>query len=259
MRTAVQYWDLIEATDPEIWPGSTPWRDHWGSFGTTPDAQGLGASVMRTRVPAARLPSFWQDTRERYPSMLPRFSVGPGDTPGLAEFLKIRGYEREIIESVMVMDRDRFAAFANASVPAVVEVSTPQDLHRVFELDHLVFRDPIPNSEGLAKEFRRLGTTRRLFLVPGPDGTALAAAGLTHFPNWTLLWGAETHPAFRHQGLYRALLTHRLRVIAQHGAGFAAVYANHETSMPILARCGFVRIGAKEIWKPPGAPSSRPI
>ncbi len=55
------------------------------------------------------------------------------------------------------------------------------------------------------------------------------------------------------------MLAARMDVIKRTNATFAAVYANHETSMPILRKVGFEPIGTIEVWKPADAPSGLPI
>lgn len=258
MREARHYWDIMESSEPEVWPGSAPWRDRWGSFGSIPDAAGYGASVERTRVPPEDLEAFWAQITQRYTGLLPRFTIGPKETPGLAGCLESHGYQREMSETVLVLHREAFHQIGPASC-IVHEVTTVEDLRQVLALDNLVFRDPIPDSDGMARELARLGSHRRLFFIRGEDGTAKGAGGLTHFSGWSLLWGGETHPGYRRQGLYRAVLVARMDVIKQTNATFAAVYANNETSMPILRNAGFEPIGTIEVWKPIGVRSGLPI
>ncbi len=254
---ANHYWDIMEASEPEIWPGLTPWRDRWGSFGSIPDATGYGASVARTRVPAEDLERFWDEITRHYPGELPRFTVGPRETPGLDRWLQSHGYHREMSETVLVLNREAFHHVGPAS-DFVHEVADVDDLRQVLALDHLVFRDPIPGPNGLARELARLGSHRRLFCIRSDEGIAKAAGGLTHFSGWSLLWGGETHPAFRRKGLYHAVLAARMDVIKRTNATFAAVYANNETSMPILRKVGFEPIGTIEVWKPADARSGLP-
>lgn len=242
------YWDIIESNDPDIWPGSIPWRDPWGSFGTLPDLAGFGGVVMRTRVPSEDIECFWADVRRRYPDRLPRFTVGPRETPGLVRWLQSCGYLRERSETLLVLNREACHDLCPTS-DLVQEVAHVDDLQQVLALDHLVFGDPIPKPEAMVRELARLGPHRRLFYVPG-EGIAHAAGGVTHYAGWSLLWGGETHPACRGQGLYHAILTTRLNIIIEGSAAFAAVYADNETSMPILRKAGFLPIGAIDVWNP---------
>lgn len=258
MLETKKYWDMMESSDPEVWPGSTPWRDQWGSFGSIPDAKGYGASVDRTRVPVKDLPRFWSEITERYPSQLPRFTVGPRETLGLGRWLQSHGYHREISETVLVLNREAFDK-RGPVLDVVNEVVRMEDLKEVFALDHLVFRDPIPDPKGLAQELARLGPYRRLFYIRSNEGMAKATGGVTHFPGWSLVWGGQTHPEFRQQGLYHAVLARRIAAVQETTALFCAVYANNETSAPILIKAGFEPIGTMTVYKPFGARSGVPI
>ena len=201
---------------------------------------------------------FWADITQRYSGELPRFTIGPRETPGLDRWLQSHGYHREMSETLLVFNREAFLQVGPTS-DVVHEVTDVDDLQQVLELDHLVFRDPRSDPAGMARELARLGSHRHLVFIPGNEGIAKAAGGLTHFAGWSLLWGGETHPTFRRQGLYHAVLAARMDIIKSTSAAFAAVYANNETSLPILRKAGFRPIGTIEGWNPPGGRSGRPI
>ncbi len=248
------YWQVMEQSRPEMWPGSRPWSDRWGSFGTLPDAEGLGCSVLRNRVPPDELPDFWHTLGARYASW-PRFSVGPHDTPGLRDFLAQHQYTLEDRERVLVLRRDEWLSLPEESAGADT-VTTPHELARVLALDHAVFDDPPPTPERITAEWGRLTPARQLFFVAGPDGSAVSAGGFTDFGAWALLWGGETAPAHRGRGLYQAVVRRRLQALRAHEAvWFVAVHAREGTSAPILTRLGFRDIGSLEVWAPPQTPA----
>ncbi len=251
MRTVQEFWDTIEATDPEIWPGSTSWKDEWGSFGTVPDSQGFGSTVERTRVPDELLPAFWQGIQRHYGSTWPRFRVGPRDTAGLQIFLARQGYVRQSEDVMLVLESSEWHHIPLVSTKDVHPVTNITDLNEVIRLDHLVFGDPLRDETGLWMEMSRLSETRRFFYVPGTDGVARAAGGWTQFPGWVLFWGGETHPDWRHRGLYHQILRARLEALPRGSDLFIGVSANRETSAPILARYGFQSVGTLEVWRPP--------
>ena len=180
---------------------------------------------------------------------MPRFHVGPRDTPGLSAWLHSHGYRLETRESVVVLRR---SCWPDDNPPReAVEVSDRTMIRQILWLDHLVFDDPEPDDARVAVEWSRLSPNRRQFLIPGPDGMARAAGGFTVFPGrWLLLWGGETHPDHRRQGLYRDILDARFQAARDTRAAFAAVYANIETSAPILLATGFKPIGLVEVWAP---------
>ncbi len=248
-RDSARLWAMIEASRPEIWPGSQPWEDAYGSFGTLPDADGLGASVLRVRVPPGDLAGFLETLWLRY-QVPPRFTVGPFETPGLTEWLSGHGYLCEMVEEVLVLAREHWPQDPLADV-AVREASHLADFEQTVRLDHLVFDEPLLAGRKLVREWGRYGRARRLFLVPGEDGIARASGGYTDFGPWLLLFGGATHPAYRRHGLYSAVVRARLDAArTTSGSAFAAVYANRGTSAPILERLGFAAIGTVTVWGP---------
>ncbi len=251
MRDDRELWDIIEAHDPEIWPGSTPWSDVWGSFGTTPDANGLGCSVERTRVPQGAVEEFWEAVERRYRSTWPRFRIGPRDTTGLSDFLARRGYLLESVEEMLVLEADQWHRVPDVDTQGIRRVTSTAELREVIRLDHQVFGGPLLDEAGLARELARLGVHRQLFYIPGENGTARAAGGWTRFPGWVLFWGGETHPDRRHQGLYRQILRARVEALEPESPMFIGILANVDTSAPILLRLGFRSIGRSELWRPP--------
>ena len=84
------------------------------------------------------------------------------------------------------------------------------------------------------------------------DHRPVATAGLYYFPNLELveLWGGGTIRDARGRGAYRALLAHRLRFAKGLGARWAALYAKHDSSAPIVDSLGFARGGSAHFWKP---------
>ncbi len=206
--------------------------------------------VERTRVPSADLPRFWTDLECRYKPHWPRFRVGSRDTSGLTEWLARAGYRCERTETVMVLDLPMPRGFVEEQARTVHEVDTPTGLNQIIHLDHLVFKDPILDADGLAQELKRLGNDRRLFFIPGVGDLAWAAGGISLFPRWALLWGGETHPDYRHQGFYRQVLKARLQILHPEKTEFVAVIADDSTSMPILDKIGFRAIGQATVWAP---------
>lgn len=70
------------------------------------------------------------------------------------------------------------------------------------------------------------------------------------------LWGGGTLPAWRGQGIYRALVAHRARIAAERGVRSAQVDASDE-SRPILRRLGFTTLSTTTPYIHP-APTSHP-
>ncbi len=135
----------------------------------------------------------------------------------------------------------------------VQEVATVEDLAAVFTLEHRVFKATVPAADAVESALVRMRQERsRRFVVRDEADNALAAGGLTIMKRrWAMVWGGATHPAHRHQGLYRAVVTRRLHEAWQAGARFVATNANPETSAPELERMGFRIIEPFTILRPP--------
>ncbi len=248
---AMDYVAIMENDDPEIWPGSTPWRDDAGSFGTLPDARGFGSAMHRVRVKPDTLESFWDWVLKAYGSHLPYVSVSPRETPGLETWLERHGYTQGEREALLV--RDVFSEDRDWFPDRVQMVTDLKVLASVYALDQVVFDDPIPTLQEMEAELVRMTYgLRRLFAVPGnPAPVVLAAGGLSRFSEWAYLWGGETHPDHRGKGLYGDLIKARVAMAAQWGVSFVAVHANEETSCPILLRHGFQIVEWRHSYHPP--------
>ncbi len=252
--TAPWYVARMEADLPEVWPGARPWADHWGSCGAYPDEKGLGAAIDRIRVPPEHLAAFWGSILPAYPEP-PRISVGPLETPGLRAWLEAHRYSAAERRPVVVLPRERLDGGALGGTPNARLADSLEDLDQVLALDGLVFDDPPLTAEQRQAEWERISTgPRRLVLVRGEQGVALAAGGITRRTGWALLWGGETHPAFRRRGLYRAVLARRLELARGWDADFVAVVATPETSEPILRRWGFAQVAECTVYRHRGSP-----
>jgi ribosomal protein S18 acetylase RimI-like enzyme len=85
------------------------------------------------------------------------------------------------------------------------------------------------------------------------DG-APVAAGRVELPrsgDFAGLWGAGTVPAWRHRGVFRALVAHRAAIAAARGFRYLTVDASAD-SEPILRRLGFVELATTTPYIHPG-------
>ncbi|WP_028962183.1 hypothetical protein [Sulfobacillus thermosulfidooxidans] len=246
----MDYTSIIEQPAPETWPGSTLWRDEWGSVGTFPDHQGFGSEIMRFRVPSRIMAKRLDALMEQYRSK-PFVRVSPRETLGLKSWLMDHQYRLRERQMLMIWP-------ARAATPQpseyVHEVLNMEQLARVNALDHRIFQDPVLEGADLHKELQRLQPqSRRLFYIPVGD-LVISAGGLSRMDSWALLWGGETHPDFQHHGWYRLMVEHRLFIAQdQWSVQFVATYANSETSAPILVKMGFQLWEMHEIYAPPHA------
>jgi GNAT superfamily N-acetyltransferase len=102
-----------------------------------------------------------------------------------------------------------------------------------------------------AQERRRLNQlaagNRRLVLAL-VEGEPAGSSGLTLLgPEGAIINGGGVRPAFRGLGVYRAMVARRLEMARRAGAAGLVVWGA-ETSAPILARLGFVKVGWRRFY-----------
>jgi GNAT superfamily N-acetyltransferase len=166
-----------------------------------------------------------------------RWTVGPDSRPAdLAERLARRGLRQTELHGMI---RETTAApFDPEGAITVEEVSerTVEEFSRTMAEGWEM--DPAPieafNRTVLAHPDRR----HRLFLARY-QGAPAGTAGLVAFERSVYLLGGVVLPAFRKRGLYRALVTARLRFAAEREIPFATSHARASTSAPLLERLGF--------------------
>ncbi len=234
----------------DFWPGRILWTDPDGSRGTWgAPALGVGPRIFRLRAPATHLEEWWKSRISRFVAP-PEVTVGPLETPGLADWLISQGYtlsERELLMALQISGRSN----AVRPVVAVTEVTDAATLHQMFMLTSLVFggEPPTPEMSEFGFQALGIGSTRIYVVVDPKTGQLIAAGAMTMHPGWAFLWAGQVHPDHRRQGLYRALLEHRLKAAADLGAVFAATQANPTTSAPQLAKVGFLTITALDFYR----------
>jgi GNAT superfamily N-acetyltransferase len=90
-------------------------------------------------------------------------------------------------------------------------------------------------------------------MVAEADGQVVSAAWLVFRAGteFAALWGGSTLPAWRGQGIYRALVAARARLATVRGVKFLQVDASDD-SAPILRRLGFqaVTTTTPYVWSP---------
>lgn len=82
------------------------------------------------------------------------------------------------------------------------------------------------------------------------DAAPVAAGRMESAPGYAFasIWGGCTIPAFRHRGIFRALVAIRADEARRRGHAYMAVDAA-ETSRPILERLGFYPVTTVTGWK----------
>ena len=164
----------------------------------------------------------------------------------LSDCLAEEGFEAEQPGTLMIFD------LAN-QIPAPVgpdieirRVTTIEDLHGFIAASEVAFDHE--QSMWLAAFSSRLEDPDLALYVALVSGKPVAAARLElGSSNFGLLFGGGVSPAYRRQGLYRALIAARANEAKRWGCSYLATDAR-ETSRPILQNLGFISAACETTW-----------
>ncbi|GLY24493.1 GNAT family N-acetyltransferase [Micromonospora sp. NBRC 101691] len=170
---------------------------------------------------------------------------GHDEPADLADRLRAAGFVPEEPETVVVGPVAPLAA-AVPVLPEGVrlrEVTDRADLERIAAMEAEVWNDDRGHLvDGLAREIAADPQSITV-VVAEADGTVISAGWIRYVAGtgFATLWGGSTLPAWRRQGVYRALVAHRARLAAQRDRTLLQVDASAE-SRPILERLGLVPV-----------------
>jgi GNAT superfamily N-acetyltransferase len=167
-----------------------------------------------------------------------RWLVVPGSRPpDLAERLARHGLQRSTVRAMY-----RGTGAPVASHHPLIQVQRVEDPAALGVFTTLMASgwgvDPAPLHDYHRALWHQAERRHRLFIAHRGD-TPAGAAAYVAFERSAYLLGAVILPAFRGQGLYRALVAERLRDAARRGLALATVQAREETAAPILQHLGF--------------------
>lgn len=158
--------------------------------------------------------------------------------------LASHGFEVGEVEAIMVLPIEEAGALLAKEIPpAVSRITDPANIADVVAVHQQVWDEP-PSSLGpyliqtLTQEPERMS----IYVAYVKDQPASAA--WVYFPRgskFASLWGGSTVDAFRHQGLYTALLAVRVQEARERSAKYLTVDAS-PMSRPILEKFGFEMI-----------------
>jgi GNAT superfamily N-acetyltransferase len=167
----------------------------------------------------------------------------PADLP---DRLRAAGFAPEEQETVLI-GRAEPLADADPPLPTGVrlrEVSERADLDRIAAMETAVWdADRSFLATALERELATdpAGTT---VVVAEADSGDVVCAGWIRYVGETAfgtLWGGSTLPAWRGQGIYKAMVGYRAHLATIRGFALLQVDAS-DNSRPILQRCGFVAV-----------------
>jgi GNAT superfamily N-acetyltransferase len=217
-------------------------RPGWMQITTPSFKQGSMNGVSLSILDASEADAVIDATIEEYRRLGVRFrwSVTPHCTPlDLSERLARRGLTR-----TWVVGMARLTSAAPVILDPAIQVEQV-DAARVEEFSDVVAhgwqcdREPFARLNRLSVAHPEYG--QHLFMA-SYAGKPAAAAACASFSRSAYLLGGVVLPEFRGKGLYRALVTARLRHATQRGLSLATSHALEDTSAPVLSRMGFVAV-----------------
>ncbi|GAA4619619.1 GNAT family N-acetyltransferase [Actinoallomurus vinaceus] len=172
----------------------------------------------------------------------------------LVDRLRAAGFVPEEQETVMIGRADEMAgAPVLPDGVRLRQVTTDADMHRIAAMESIVWGQ---NQSWLADDLiARISAAPAeiAVMVAEADGEVVSAAWLvfragTEFAS---LWGGSTLPAWRGQGIYRALVAARARLATARGVTYLQVDAS-DASAPILRALGFQAVTTTTpfVWSP---------
>jgi GNAT superfamily N-acetyltransferase len=174
--------------------------------------------------------------------------------PDLLARLARHGFAVGPREAVLVLDLAPPAPWTTDPPPCeILRVRSPDDVKRFRAAAEEIFGKDYGLTAGQLERSLRTGSTHHLAYIAVMNGVPAAIGRLYTHPSSRFggLYGGGTRPAFRGQGLYRALVAARARHAARLGAHHLIVDAL-PTSQPILQRLGFRHVADTWPceWKP---------
>ena len=214
--------------------------------------------VVRTRADPAALPALVEEVRAAHAGVGSRWLVCAGNRSSeLEAALSAGGYRQGVEHQVRVLEADEFRprGAKDLAWERVESEASLLDWHAVTEAGFA--RANPRTAEELAQELAACrspeGRVFRFIAREAATGRPLSAGGLTLFRDlgFGLLWAGATVPDGRHQGAYSTVLGARVAWARAAGCDRVGLYARHDSSAPIVDRCGFRRYGPMWFWERP--------
>ncbi|HCH65269.1 MAG TPA: hypothetical protein DFR83_20860 [Deltaproteobacteria bacterium] len=263
MRASID--DRVEQTQWDSF-----WLPSWAAVIDRPELRYMRSDVdqsvlnMVTRIRAphtnASLATLVEEVDRAHRGVTSTWLLAPrSQLPGLPTLLKQAGWHIEPIHHLRTLPVDTPLSHAAAHLE-VRQVLHEQTLIDCIRAGDAAFDKPTATltPERLADELQsaRQGRVNRFVVYDRATGTPISSAGVNLYPQQGIgfLWGGGTIAEHRGRGAYRALVRARQRCARAAGCTHLAVYANAETSDPILASLGFERHSTLQIWRRPPTP-----
>ena len=157
-----------------------------------------------------------------------------------------QGFEADKPGTLMIFDLAKQLTAPLGPDIEIRRVTTMVDLHGFIAASDVAFGHA--ESWWLAAFSSRLGDPDLALYIALASGKPVASARLElGSSNFGLLFGGGVSPAYRRQGLYRALVAARAKEAKRRGCSYLATDAR-ETSRPILQNLGFISAARETTW-----------
>lgn len=186
-------------------------------------------------------------------------TYGHDRTASLEERLRRAGLRPEETESVLI---GRLAGLNHDASPpegvAIRQVHSRTDTERMADLLTEVGGEDLSSLSASFFEDARANPKDVVLLVAEAAGRVIATGRVNLVPNteFATLWAGSTLASWRHRGVYRALVAHRVRLALERGLAYLEVDAS-PASRPILERLGLLSVSTSTpyVWYPTPGPA----
>jgi GNAT superfamily N-acetyltransferase len=171
---------------------------------------------------------------------------GHDEPSDLAERLRVAGFEPEEQETVLIGLAEPLAD-ADPALPDGIRlraVTSRADLDRIAAMESAVWdADRSFLATALERELAADPSGTTVVVAEATSGEVVCAGWIRYIREtaFATLWGGSTLPAWRGQGIYKALVAYRAHLATTRGHQMLQVDASDD-SRPILQRCGLVAV-----------------
>jgi hypothetical protein len=223
-------------------------REGWYQSITPSTRSAIGNEVCLSRIADADADAVIDRTCAEYAAVGVPFKwfVGPETLPAdTGRRLEARGFSGVRVRGMAIEPR---AWRAEAPGDVTVETVTLATLDEYSDCFAEGWNVPMPSDqrETLA---RALGGDRFEMFLARVGGKPAGTCGSVYKARSVYLVGGNTIEAFRHRGVYRAMLATRLARATAAGRSLAVTQAREESSAPILEKLGFESLVTATIYR----------
>jgi len=223
-------------------------RDGWYQLITPSTRSAIANEVAVSQIPDDDADAVIDRTCAEYAAAGVAFKwfVGPETRPrDLGRRLEARGF-RGVPVRGMAIEPAAWTATAPADVS--VELVTLASLEEYNECFATGWGERLPD-EQRSTIAQAIASTRFDTFLARIDGVPVGTCGSVYKERCVYLIGGNVLAAYRHRGVYRAMLATRLARAMAAGRALAVTHAREESSAPILERLGFESMFSATVYR----------